>query len=205
MNWDLKNNDKVNALVVTAHPDDETIFCGGTILSYPNWKWNIISVTMQTNTVRPQEFAAAMSLYKHFGVNLHSYLTLLKRDENQDLSPLEIEDWRDSLNYIRTTPDIIFTHNLQGEYGHKHHIILNKIVHEVFSGQNIWDFVYPGDTEISPQPIKDKLNKVDISRENLEKKENIFNTAYVTQKGCWNDLKNLMAYEFNSGPEIFTK
>lgn len=149
MDWNIiSTDDNVKALILTAHPDDETIFCGGTMLQYPSWNWSIICVTMQQGTPRPQEFAKTIEMFKSFGVNIVSYTTLDKPDYNQDLSSQDFEEWKKSIKLLNTKPGMVISHNVMGEYGHKHHIAISKMAHELFS--NIWEFVYPGDINISP-------------------------------------------------------
>ncbi len=199
--WPSKDSE-VNAVIIAAHPDDETIFCGGTMLSYPSWNWNIICVTMQQNTPRPQEFDSAMKMYKSFGVNIKSYLTLNKPDDNQDLSSADYEDWKETIRKVGLNPDIVFTHNVMGEYGHKHHIAISKMVLELFT--NVWKFVYPGDPSITPQPQKSLLNSVPLDQNLLNKKKEIYDTCYKSQAYVWTVLPELMKYELEKGPEIFT-
>ena len=62
-----------------------------------------------------------------------------------------------------------------GEYGHKHHIAVNKMVTELFS--NVWEFVYPGDANISPQPRKSKVNEVQLDKDTVAKKREIYETG----------------------------
>ena len=128
-NWNISKGIP-KALLIVAHPDDETIFCGGTLLSYPVWNWNIVCVTMQ-NPDRFKEFSDAMNKYKELGVNIDSYSTLNKPDYNQDLSPEDYEEWKSSIKRLGFNPDIVFTHNQEGEYGHKHHIAVSKMVREL--------------------------------------------------------------------------
>ena len=91
MKWNV-SFDKPTALLIVAHPDDETIFSGGMLLSYPAWNWNIVCVTMQQGTPRPREFESVMKRYEELGVNIQSHLTLNKPDFNQDLSAQDYEE-----------------------------------------------------------------------------------------------------------------
>jgi len=202
MNWNTPTKDNLNSLIVIAHPDDETIFCGGTLLSFPKWNWTIVCVTMQQNSPRPQEFDKAINMYKSFGVNISSHSTLNKPDENQDLSTIVYEDWKNSINQLDLRPDITITHNVMGEYGHKHHLAVSKIVRELFT--NVWEFVYPGDPSITPQPRKSIVNEVNLNFDILSKKRRIYETCYTSQAYIRGLLPELMKYEFEHGPEIFT-
>lgn len=200
-NWPTDDSG-VNAIVIVAHPDDETIFCGGTILSHPSWNWNIICVTMQQDTPRPQEFKDTMNMYKSLGVNIISYETLNKPDYNQDLTEQDFSEWKESINGLVLKPDIVLTHNVMGEYGHKHHMAVSRAAHELF--KNVWEFVYPGDQGISPQPRKSFVREIALDSTLLSKKKEIYDNCYKTQAYVWQILSDLMKYEFEVGPEIFT-
>jgi LmbE family N-acetylglucosaminyl deacetylase len=156
---------------------------------------------MQLNTPRPQEFGNAIAMYKGYGVNITN-LTLEQKDEGQELSSEELTIWKTLLNNLHQTPDIVLTHNIEGEYGHPHHKSLNRIAHELFS--NVWEFICPGAVNVAPQPFKSKVNVVPLSQEILNKKTEVFNRSYTTQLACWKVLPEIMQYEFRTGPEIYT-
>ncbi len=202
MDWNLDKTNKINALVLTAHPDDETIFCGGTILTNPNWSWSFICVTMQMGTPRPQEFTHAIEMYKGYGVNVVSSITLEQKDEGQELSEQELNTWKSLIQEKAGVPDIVFTHNQEGEYGHSHHRSINRLANELF--ENVWEFICPGAVNVAPQPFKAQNNIVPLSQDILNKKTEIFNRSYTTQLACWKVLPEIMQYEFRTGPEIFT-
>ncbi len=203
MNWKLTNQTNPNAYIITAHPDDETIFCGGTILSYPSWNWHVICVTMQTQSLRPQEFNHAIDMFRSLGVANITGITLNQHDEGQELSIEETVSWKQLIGESVSTPDIVFTHNSEGEYGHPHHRSINKIANELFP--NVWEFVCPGATNVAPQPFKSITNVVPLTQDILNRKMEIFNRSYTTQLACWRELSDLMQYEFKTGPELFTQ
>jgi len=200
LNWNIPSTKEVNALIAVAHPDDETISCGGTILTYPNWKWTVVSFTWEENSIRISQFQEAIEHYKCFGVNMGQHLTLGQEDK-ETLSDDELLSWKNEFQRHNFSPDIVFTHNTIGEYGNQGHISVNKIMHQLYS--NVWEFICPGAKNFT-QPFKNKTIKVPLSTETLAKKKEIFNHCYRSEQYIWQNLSDIMEYEFNCGPEIFT-
>lgn len=197
--WNLPEGKNPQALILTAHPDDETTFAGGLMLTYPQWQWHLACVTMQSE-FRQKEYEMAITVFRQKGVNIVRSHVLGKKDEYTFL--LEVfKDWQFSIKKLGLKPDIVFTHNVMGEYGHPHHMFINKIAHTLY--KNVWDFVFPGETAVGPQVVKAHVNKIKLTEKILKTKNDILNTAYNTD-GFWEGLPTVMDYEFNKGPEVFT-
>lgn len=200
MDWKIPSKEKINALLIVAHPDDETIFCGGTMLYYPNWIWTVVCMTEKEGSDRYNEFQKAMEAFKRFGVNINSYFTLGQEDINQGrkLTEEDILLWKKAIQRKSFSPDITFTHNTRGEYGHSAHKLSSLAVSDLLP--NVWEFIYPKES----QPYKNKINEVPLSKEILKQKTEIFNSCYKSQSYLWGVFIDLMPYEFKEGPEIFT-
>ena len=48
-----------SVLIIVAHPDDETLWAGGTILSHPEWSVFVISLCRASDTDRAPKFNRA--------------------------------------------------------------------------------------------------------------------------------------------------
>jgi hypothetical protein len=206
VNWGIKSKNSIKSLLVVAHPDDETIFCGGTMLYFPKWKWQVVYMTKGNGNAPNEEFEKAMLAFKKNGVDITSYKSLgqekLKKGASEEEKTTLESKWKEALDKQGFSPDIIFTHNEKGEYGHEDHKLLNKVVREYSS--NVWEFICPGASNCS-QPYKERIKVVPLTGEILKTKTSIFNNNYTSQLYNWRgDLNRVFWYEFKTGPEIFT-
>ncbi len=121
-------NKKINALVIVAHPDDETIWMGGTILMNQNYEWTIISLCRKHDSDRAPKFQRVCKALNHYSIPIISDL------DDEVLKPLSIEEVKRRILFLlpKTTYDIIYTHGSNGEYGHIRHIETHKAVVELY-------------------------------------------------------------------------
>lgn len=121
----------MNALILHAHPDDELLFAGQLMLSRPDWQWTTVSLTGGERADR------------------YPGITLGHRDEWRILTIPEFAQWRQSVADLALSPDVVFTHNLLGEYGHPHHMAVHRIAHELYA--NVWDFLCEAPSSVGAQ------------------------------------------------------
>lgn len=57
-----------NAACIVAHPDDETLWAGGTILMHPAIKWTIISLCRKSDPDRAPKFFRVVKEYNAVGI-----------------------------------------------------------------------------------------------------------------------------------------
>ncbi len=190
---DALAHERTKALLLIVHPDDEIIFCAGTMLAYPACEWSIVAVT---DDERPLAFTNAVEHLKRLGVRIVFHKTL-----NQQDAILEKAAWEKAIRDEQLNPDIVITHNVHGEYGHPAHKLLSKVADSLFS--NVWKFVYP--VETSAEHAKDQeFFKVHLDADMLEKKKALFTDNYPSEHYIWKALKPVMDHAFASGTEWFS-
>lgn len=106
-----------NGAVIIAHPDDETIWAGGLIASYPGLFTVICCSIPRTDPIRAFKFFDACKA-------LGAEARLLPYVE----TPSEPLKHLDQISLERF--DVVVTHNAQGEYGHLHHQQVHRFVAE---------------------------------------------------------------------------
>ncbi len=160
----LKRKVGKNAAVIVAHPDDETLWAGGTILMETDYSWQIMSLCRGDDPERSPRFFNALNILKAEG-------KMGNLDDGPDQEPLSPEGIKASI--LAVTPpleyDIIITHSPHGEYTrHRRHEEIGKAVMTLWKNKDLfarqlWLFAYEdGGGKYLPHPIPsaDRLTKL---------------------------------------------
>ena len=152
----LNSPEKKNILVIIAHPDDETLWCGGTLLMHPGHDWFIACLCRKNDRDRGPKFKKALAIYKAKG-------RMGDLDDGTGKKPLDKNVVRKAV--LRLVPkqhfDLVLTHSPDGEYTRNiRHEEIGRTVIELWSEQKIsmgelWTFAYEdGFEKYYPQAIK---------------------------------------------------
>jgi LmbE family N-acetylglucosaminyl deacetylase len=152
----LNSNSKTVAVVV-AHPDDETLWVGGTILSHPAWEWFIVCLCRGTDEDRSSRFYNTLRILKSEGI-------IGDLDDGPEQKPLEENEIEKVILELLPAKhfDLIITHNPTGEYTrHLRHEEAGKAVIKLWntdkiSTDELWTFAYTDDNKKHcPGAVKD--------------------------------------------------
>jgi LmbE family N-acetylglucosaminyl deacetylase len=149
-----ESNSKEVAVIV-AHPDDETLWAGGTILSHPGWHWFIACLCRGSDNDRVPKFFKALQI-------LGSEGAMGDLDDGPEQKPLDENELEHTI--LKLLPsvhfDLIISHNPYGEYTrHVRHEETGKAVIRLWhtgkiSADELWIFAYEdGDKKYYPKPI----------------------------------------------------
>jgi len=193
---------KKEALIVVAHPDDETIWMGGTILKNNDWNWTIISLCRKGDKDRMPKFMRVCEIYKAKGI--------ISDLDDEKLKPLDIEEVSEKIKSLlpKKEYDYIFTHGENGEYGHVRHKEVHKAVKKLvgygkLKCEKLYFFSYMNGeekTKINPNlsvaiPNSDADESNVLSEEILKKKKELVRDMYGYPEGgfevmCCNRKEN---------------
>jgi len=169
-----------NCAVIVAHPADETLWAGGTLLLHPDASWTVVTLCRQSDSDRAAKFRTALEQYHATGV-------MGDLDDGPEQKPLRMIDLEDAIVDLLPSDryDLVLTHSPWGEYtGDKRHEEVSKAVialreSERLSATELWMFAYEdGDKKYLPRPIDDADVTIRLPKDIWQKKYEIITDTY---------------------------
>ena len=174
-------------LVAVAHPDDETLWCGGTLLVNSDWNKTIFALTRKSDQDRAPKFSRVCR-------ELGARGFMADLDDGPGQKPLAYDEYKNAFleNLKERDFDIIITHAPFGEYTrHLRHEELSQAVSlMIFEGglraREVWFFWYSdkGGKEL-PVVRKDCDLVISLDDEGFLRKGRLLLDIYGFSKESW--------------------
>jgi len=187
-----------SVVLIVAHPDDETLWAGGTILSHPTWKCFVVCLCRGSDTNRVTKFLEALKILNAGGI-------MGDLDDGPEQNPLNEVIVENAILQLLPTNhfDLVITHHSTGEYTrHLRHEETNKAVIALWrrgkiKTKELWTFAYEdGNKRYFPRPIgiADIFQK--LSEKTWVKKYDIILKTYGYDKNSWETKTTPMSEAF---------
>lgn len=118
----------MRAVALVAHPDDCVIFAWPFIEAHPEFEWIIVYMTYREHEPRAKEVKA---YWDRRGI-VTAFMG--HKDDFYDQQTSKFNFWEPALvgEHVRVcveamNPALILTHNVDGDYGHIHHMFVHQI------------------------------------------------------------------------------
>jgi LmbE family N-acetylglucosaminyl deacetylase len=166
--------------VVVAHPDDETLWTGGTLLMHPESKWTVVTLCRKSDPDRAPRFFRAIE-------KLNATGAMGDLDDGPEQRPLTSREVQHEI--LQNLPpdrfDLIITHGLNGEYTrHLRHEETAQAVMALWKSERllagqIWRFAYEdGGRNYLPRAIIDADMHMMLPKEIWQRKYDIITNIY---------------------------
>lgn len=183
----LAENKHGRVAVIVAHPDDETLWAGGLLLSRPEWSPFIVSLCRGNDPDRAPRFKRVLD-------RLGAKGAMGSMDDGPDQCPISAKAMQDEV--LKLLPereyDLVLTHSPLGEYSwHRRHEECSRAVQSLWRSGTLratkmWQFAYEdGEGSYAPRPRQDASLYVRLSDELWTQKYQLITDVYSFKGDSW--------------------
>ena len=160
---DLRLATRPRAAVVVAHPDDETLWCGGYILNHPEFLWRIVTLCRAVDPDRAPKFRRVVQ-------RLGAEGEMADLDDGPAQIPLPIDLVQATITRLLAVSsyDLILTHGPMGEYTrHRRHEECCQSVIDLWRAggidtKRLWLFAYEDGGRAYFPRVRDDADRRDV-------------------------------------------
>ncbi len=125
---------RMQILLVISHPDDDAIFAGALQRRLAAHAWSVVCLTAAIDSPRGREL---LRWQGELGTPLERLHFLAEVDDPDDYRSgrcsIGSAAVTEGLRALALAPELVVTHNAQGEYGHPHHALVHAAVTQVYA------------------------------------------------------------------------
>lgn len=188
---------KATAIIV-AHPDDETLWAGGTILYHPQWDWTVVSLCRASDMDRAPKFFKALQVFGAQGI-------MGDMDDGPEQIPLPLSTVEKQVLTLLPVQhyDLIITHHPQGEYTrHLRHEEVSRAVIGLWQqgkimADELWVFAYEdGLKAYYPEAVPEATIYHVLEKDIWQQKYEVVTNTYGFTKDSWEAATTPLAESF---------
>jgi LmbE family N-acetylglucosaminyl deacetylase len=172
--------EKSRCAVIVAHPDDETLWAGGTILLHPDAKWTVVALCRKSDQDRSPRFFKALKKLRAKGA-------IGDLEDGPEQTPLDRREVQNTILEILPQRhfDLILTHGSWGEYTRhlRHEETCDAVMalwrSKEITAERVWHFAYEdGEGKYLPKADQDADRYVLLTDNVWQKKYDIVTKVY---------------------------
>lgn len=165
---EVRPEPRQRAAVVVAHPDDETLWCGGYILTHPDYLWRVVTLCRAMDPDRAPKFKQVLR-------QLGAEGAMADLDDEPDQAPLPMEQVQETIERLlaEESYSLVLTHGPKGEYTrHCRHEECCQSVVELWRSGGIdtaclWMFAYGDGGRAYLPRVRDDADRRDLLTEDI--------------------------------------
>jgi LmbE family N-acetylglucosaminyl deacetylase len=159
---------RLRAAVVVAHPDDEVLWCGGYILTHPEYRWRIVTLSRSQDADRAPKFRRVLE-------KLGAEGKMADLDDGPEQTPIPPDMIEATITCLLAghSYDLLLTHGPKGEYTrHRRHEECSQSVVDLWRSSGIdtkrlWLFAYEDGARAYLPKVRKDADRQDILAEKV--------------------------------------